>query len=268
MIMNSAIYRGDVVHARFRPRRHRMKYRVFSLLLDLDQLENLNRSMRLFGHNRRAMFSFWDKDHGTLESNVSLRDWVESQLRAAGIDPSGGRVHVLCYPRIFGYVFNPLTVYYCSDENGGLNAILYEVCNTFHERHTYVIPASGVEGTVRQSCAKELYVSPFMPMECDYHFQIDPPGDRIAVRINETDVEGPLLYASFEGEREPLSDRALLTAFFNYPLMTLKVMMAIHFEAARLWLKGLRVFKHTPAAETVTASIMTVNGTAKGVENG
>lgn len=254
MTMRSAIYAGNVVHARHRPARHTLSYQVFSLYLDLDEIDALDASLRFFGRNRRALFSFHDADHGALDG-TPLKDWALEQVRAAGIDTQGLSVGVLCYPRILGYVFNPLTVYFCARPDGEIAAILYEVCNTFHERHTYVIAAQGEGASIRQSVAKAFYVSPFVPMDCTYHFHIDQPGQTVAVRINETDGEGPLLYAAFSGRREALTDGQLLRTFLRYPLMTVKIMAGIHVEALRLWLKGLEVFRHQPADRRVARTI-------------
>ena len=250
--MKSALYAGTVVHARLRPKRHRLSYRVFSLLLDLDELPLLNR-LRWFGHNRAALFSFHDKDHG--ESTGALRPWAEAQLRAAGIMIDHPSIQILCYPSIFGYVFNPLTVFFCSDASGMLRGILYEVTNTFGERRTYVIRPDG-EAPFRHSAEKELYVSPFVPMDCTYNFGIDPPGERVLVAIDETDAGGLLLKASFAARRRPLSDATLLRAFFAYPLMTLKVTAAIHWHAMKLWAKGVKVIPHAPAAERITTTVV------------
>lgn len=254
MTMRSAIYAGTVVHARRRPKKHVLNYSVFSLYLDLDELDDLSARLRLFGRNRRALFSFRDGDHGALDG-TPLKQWACDQVAAAGIDTTGMKVGILCYPRILGYVFNPLTVYFCARPDGEIAAILYEVCNTFHERHTYVIPAAGGEGRVRHSVEKALYVSPFVPMDCTYHFDIEPPGDAVAVRINESDRDGPLLFAGFTGRRQPLTDGALLTTFLRYPLMTVKIMAGIHVEALRLWLKGLQVFRHQPAERRVARTV-------------
>lgn len=253
--MQSALYTGHVVHARHRPRQHKLRYRVFSMLLDLDEVDVLDDRLRLFAHNRFAIFSFRDADHGD-GSRDGLRAWANAHLTSAGIDSVGTTVHILCYPRILGYVFNPLTVYFCHGADGSLKAILYEVGNTFGERHTYVMATSGQTGTVRQRCAKELYVSPFVPMDCAYDFRIDPPGDTVLVNINETDADGPLLFASFAGRRRPLSDRTLLAALFAYPLMTLKVTAGIHFEALRLWIKKVPVYRHSAAPSRIASTII------------
>jgi uncharacterized protein len=255
MTLSSAIYTGEVVHTRQRPRKHNLNYKVFSLLVDLDELASMSDKFRMFGHNRRAVFSFHDSDHGTGEKGA-LRAWVEAQLVSAGIHDGASRIRVLCYPRIFGYVFNPLTVYFCESADGSASAILYEVCNTFHERHTYIIPVKDAAREVRQSCAKELYVSPFVPMECMYDFHITLPEDRVRIAIGESDREGPLLFAAFTGTRREISDRSLFQALISYPLMTLKVTAAIHWEALRLWWKGVRVIAHTPAASKTASSVI------------
>lgn len=258
--MSSALYTGSVVHHRFQPKAHRLRYGVFCLNLDLDELGNLNKSLHLFGHNRFALFSFHDADHGELGKGVSLRAWVDNHVRASGHTTEGLKVEILCYPRILGYVFNPLTVYYCRNAAGELICVLYEVCNTFHERHTYVISCANGNEAVRHSCDKAFYVSPFMPMDCRYHFHITAPQERVAVHITQTDARGKVLYAGFEGARRPLTDAGLLKVLLRYPLMTLKVTLAIHYEAVRLLLKGLRVYRHTPAARRVDSSVITVAG--------
>ena len=251
--MNSGLYAGRVVHARLRPRKHKLSYRVFSLYLDLDEIPVLSRTLRFFGHNRPAIFSFHDSDHGDGSGDVA--GWVTAQLRQAGITRETPKIGVLCYPRIFGYVFNPLTVWFCH-EGDELRAILYEVHNTFAERRTYVIPIAGNAGMVQQRCAKEMYVSPFVPMDCTYEFRIDPPAERVLVAIEEADREGMLLRASFAGERQPLNDATLRAALFAYPLMTLKVWAAIRWEALKLWSKGVPVFAHRKAATPVATTVV------------
>lgn len=256
MMSRSALYSGQVCHVRFRPRRHKLSYRVFSLLLDLDELASLDSKLRLFGHNRFALFSFRDSDHGD-GAVGALRSWVERQLSEAGVDVKQMRIRVLCYPRILGYVFNPLTVFYCEASDGQVRAVLYEVCNTFHERHTYVIPVSDDEGgAIRQSCVKELYVSPFVPMDCRYEFNLRPPGETVFVGITENDCDGRLLTAVFSGEREEISDKRLFLTFLKHPMMTVKVMGAIHWEALKIWLKGMPVHRHRPADLRVATTIV------------
>ena len=255
MTFRSAIFRGEVVHKRARPKQHRFRYRVFTLLLDLDELPDLDRGLSFFGYNRWAPVAFFDRDHGAT-SGERLRPWVEENLRKAGLTPDGGVIRLLCYPRIFGYVFNPLSVFFCYRQDGSLAAILYEVCNTFRERHTYVIPVSEGKGSiVRQSCRKALYVSPFIDMDAAYHFRIRPPEKSVSVVIREEDNDGLLLAASYQGERESLNSLSLAACLLGFPFLTLKITAGIHWEALRLWLLGVPVFRHTAAAKAVQSSI-------------
>jgi DUF1365 family protein len=153
-------------------------------------------------------------------------------------------------------VFNPLSVFFCYRQDGTLAAILYEVCNTYKERHTYVIPVGSPQGAViRQECAKALYVSPFIGMESDYRFRIVAPADAVNIVIRQEDAEGLLLAASFRGERVALTGGSLARSLAAFPLMTVKIVAAIHWEAAKLWIKGFRVFSHVAPAAAVDSSV-------------
>ena len=256
MSWKSALYFGEVMHYRLRPKKHRLKYRVFSMLIDLDEAVELDRSLKLFGFNRASIFSVNETDHGNGEP-ANLRQWVENHLCHAGLLEAGMRISMLCYPRIFGYVFNPLTVYFAKSPDGSLRAILYEVSNTFLERHTYVIPVNeGLTTSIRHECEKQMYVSPFVEMACRYHFRIVPPLNEVLVAIDEHDGEGRLLYASFAGKRREMTDANLLKALVSYPLMTLKVMGAIHWEALKLWLKGVPFHRHDTAKDKIASTLV------------
>lgn len=240
----STLYEGWVMHRRLSPRHHRFKYRVFAMLLELDELAALDRKLAFFKYNRWGLFSFQDRDHG---DGRPLRIWLDDILAQSGIAAAGAR-RVLCYPRILGFVFNPISIWFCDDEAGRLKAIVYEVHNTYEERHAYVLPVENNNGLVRHGCAKNFYVSPFLSRDCRYNFRIRPPGRDVAVVIQEEEAGRPILNAGFAGERRALRDRMLAKMLLRYPLMTLKVVLAIHFEAVRLMLKGIRRHPHQPKA--------------------
>jgi uncharacterized protein len=259
----AALYFGEVMHARLKPMGHRFSYRVMSLLIDLDRLEEANRQCLLFGVNRAALYSFNEADHGERDGSP-LRAYAQRCADQHGIDLSGGRVLLLCYPRLLGYTFNPLSVYFCHRADGALALMIYEVRNTFGDIHAYVLPVEPgqiSDAGVRQQQDKLFYVSPFIDMAMRYHFRVSPPADGVRLRILETDREGPLLAATFNGRRRALTTAALLWSAFALPLVTFKIIAAIHWEALRLWLKGARL---VPRPDTATANAAPNTGLAIG----
>jgi len=238
-----ALYLGRVMHARLKPFRHRFAYRVFTCLFDVDGLGALSTRLRLFGHNRFNLFSFHDRDHGARDGSP-LRPWVEARLAEAGLSLKPSRIELLCFPRLLGYVFNPLSIFFCRDDTGDLAAVVYEVKNTFGDQHSYVLPVparTGSSAPVIHGTDKKFYVSPFIEMDCTYRFRLTEPGEQLAVLIRQADAQGELLIATLTGNRVNLDDRALARAFIRHPLMTVKVMAAIHWEALWLWVKGARL---------------------------
>ncbi|QDL91661.1 DUF1365 domain-containing protein [Paroceanicella profunda] len=232
------LYEGHVSHVRLRPVTHALRYRVFALLLDVEALPGLGRRHRLLSHNRRNLFEIRDADHG---DGTPLAGWLR---RLAQESPEGRQVvrfAMLCYPRVLGYVFNPITVYYGYDAGGRIRLMIYEVNNTFGQRRTYVLPATpDAHGHVHQGCEKALYVSPFNDVSGRYSFNLDTPGAALALGVALRDSGGALLKAHFAARGRTLSDRALLGATLRTGWLTAKVMTGIHWEALRLWLKGLR----------------------------
>ncbi len=258
--LTSSVYAGSVMHLRLRPRRHRLKYKLFQLLLDLDELDTLDRRLRLFSRNSFNIFSFHDKDHGD-RTGADLRQQVERSLGAKGIDPCSGKILLLTMPRILGYVFNPLSVYFCYRKTGELYALVYEVSNTFGGRHDYVFSVEPRTDRpwLQHACDKQFPVSPFLEMELGYTFRIRPPQEDLTVSILVSDDTGPLLSTVLACERQTLSDGWLARAVVMYPLMTMKVIAGIHWEALRLWAKGVRLW---PAREP-TASVLPLPAAAK-----
>jgi uncharacterized protein len=251
----AALYFGDVMHARLKPVGHRFHYRVMSLLIDLDRLGAADRQSRLFGVNRAALFGFNEADHGDRDGS-SLRLYAQHCAAAHGVDLTGGKVKLLCYPRLLGYTFNPLSVYFCYRADGGLALMIYEVRNTFGDIHAYVLPVLPDEisdAGLRQAQDKLFYVSPFIEMAMRYHFRVSMPGENIKLRILETDGDGPLLAATFHGSRHDLTAASLLRALFALPLLPFKIMAAIHWEALRLLLKGAGLVPRPHAAPAKVA---------------
>ena len=245
--VKTCFYRGEVMHRRLRPRHHRLKYRVFSLLVDLDALPELDRTTRFFSLNRFNLLGFHCRDHGAGDTEPkALKAHICQLAAAAGIGGEISQVLLLCYPRILGYVFNPLSVYFCYGSDDALVATLYEVGNTFAERHTYVIAADG-GSRLDQRADKLFYVSPFLEVAGTYRFRVRPPDTARAgleIAIQQSDNEGPVLYAAFKGTRRPFSDRDILGLWLRHPLMTVKVIAAIHWEALRLWAKRIPWHRH------------------------
>jgi DUF1365 family protein len=233
--MNSCIYNGEVTHTRFKPVRHFLKYKTFSLLIDLDEINILDKSIGIFSHNKFNIFSFYDKDHGDRDGG-NLKDWVISNLKKFQIKENITNIKVLCYPRILGYVFNPLSIFYCYEKDK-LVAIFYEVKNTFNEQHTYIFKIKNNEEII-QKCRKKFYVSPFMDMETFYNFKLINPNDKLSVFIKQTDADGTILTATQTGDKKEFSYKQLAINFLKYPLMTIKIISSIHYEALLLWKKG------------------------------
>jgi uncharacterized protein len=236
----SALYPSRLVHRRLRPVRHEFGYGVTPMLLDLDELPRLDRELPLFSHNGPNVVSFHDRDHGPKDGSP-LRPWVDGLLRDAGIG-RGGPVRILCLPRVYGYVFNPLTEWFCHDEGGRLTAILHEVRNTFGEWHGYLIPVDPrprAGEPILQRCDKVFHVSPFMEMDLEYRFRIVAPGPRAAIGMRVLDADGVLFTASLAGRRVPLSNSTLASSLAAHPLTTAKVTAGIHRQALTLWRKGV-----------------------------
>lgn len=246
------VYFTRVMHKRLFPVQYRFEYRVFSLLLDIDALDRLP---RLLSIGRFNLFRFEPKDHGPGDGSP-LRPWVESVLGERGIDLAGGRIRLLCFPRLLGYGFNPLSLWYCEHRDGSLRAVIAEVNNTFGERHCYLMANAGdpIAWPMRGVANKCFHVSPLMDMGGSYQFRLAQPAERLAVVIRQFDEDGRLkLVATQTGHGRPMTDRALLRAFARTPLMTFKVMVAIHWQALKIWLGGARYFpKPDPPFHEVT----------------
>tara|TARA_Y100000768_G_scaffold274424_1_gene210172 strand:+ start:25 stop:792 length:768 start_codon:yes stop_codon:yes gene_type:complete len=242
MIKNSFIYTGNVVHKRFKPKIHFFKYKVFSLLIDLSEIHLIDKKLKIFSYNKFNIISFYDKDHGARDGS-SVENWVKENLKKNNINTSDIQIKLLCYPRILGYVFNPLSVFYIYDKNSNLISIFYEVKNTFGEQHTYIFKTDINNNLVQHMCKKKFHVSPFIEMDCVYFFRLLKPGNKISVIIDQNDKEGKILYASQDGVKSEITNSNITKSYLKHPLMTFKIILAIHFEAFKLWSKGIKFIK-------------------------
>ncbi len=248
------LYAGMVMHQRLKPFGHRFSYRVFSLLVDIDNLDALDRKTRLLSVNRPGLLSFRESDH-VEETGETLRQFADRLLTRAGLNKPAMRILLLAYPRMFGYAFNPISTYFAYDAKDRLIAIIYAVRNTFGERHSYVAPLLPGEESpagIRQTRTKIFHVSPFMDMGLRYHFRILPPGKTVRVRIHETAEKEAVLAATFNGDATPLTDATLARYILRFPFMTFKVMAGIHWEALKLWLKGAHFRTSPPPPATAS----------------
>ena len=234
--METCIYKGFVTHRRFKPIRNYFSYKTFSILFDLTELKDLHKKISIFSFNKFNIFFFFYKDHGSRDGG-DLTEWVKKNLKKYNIDFNISRIKLLCFPRIFGYVFNPLSIFYCYEGNT-LKVILYEVKNTFNEQHTYVFPVNNSSKIITQQCNKKFYVSPFIEMDTFYNFRLSVPDEKIRILIRQTDKVEKVLVACQIGERQIMSLKQLLINFLTHPMMTFKIMISIHYEALRLWKKG------------------------------
>jgi len=241
-MINSYIYNGTVIHKRFKPKEHFFKYKVFSLLIDLSELESLDKKISFFSLNKFNIISFYEKDHGNRDGS-SLIEWVKFNLNENKINSKNIKIKLLCYPRIFGYVFNPLSVFFIYNSDDQLISILYEVKNTFGEQHTYIFRVEEKNNLFQHNCEKKFHVSPFIEMNCKYFFRILKPSEKILIIIDQYDQEDKILYASQDGKRTDFTSSQLIKSYIKHPLMTFKVILAIHFEAFKLWTKGIKFVK-------------------------
>ena len=254
-MIEPGLYQGEVMHRRMTAPPHRFTYGSFWIAVDLDAPPKL----RLFSLDRANLFSLHARDHadgtpGPLRAKIAAK--------AEGLDVSG-RMILLTMPRLFGFVFNPLSVYFCHDATGLFSALAWEVSNTFGARHTYVIAAAAREGVVRQTCEKRLHVSPFLDMGMSYQFRVRTRGDTLTLGVVDHAADGPALAAVLTATRRPMTDASLANLALRAPFATLKIVAAIHWEALRLFLKGAK-FHKTPhgAGPAIAAHAASVHALA------
>lgn len=262
MSLKSRLYTGRVMHQRFSGPQYRFEYRVFSLLIDLDELVTGFRGLRQLSANRFNLFSVYNQDFGPRDGQ-NLKEWITRITAEKGIDLSGGKIWLSAYPRVLGYQFNPMAVWYCHNREGALVAINAEVSNTFGEHHHYLLHEQGAPLTLpyRSHTDKVFHVSPFINMNMRYHFRFNQPGTQLAVAIRETEHteagEKLTLVATHTARAQPLNDRQLWQQALRIPLLGIKVMTLIHWQALKIWLKGGRFHKSPPLPEQEVSSCPT-----------
>lgn len=252
--LKSGVYAGEVVHQRFVPKPHRLSYHIFQVLLDLDRVDEDFKLLRLLSRNRFNLLSFYDRDHGPDQADTAtpLKTRVATMLLQQGLYADGDRIFLLTMPRVLGFVFNPISLYFVQGTDEALKAVVYEVNNTFGDRHSYVMPVPSPANHIRQHSDKRLHVSPFMDTrDMAYDFDLTPPLDRFILNIRLTRAATQkMLFASFIAERRPLTDAVLGKLCADMPLMTLKVVWGIHWEALKIWLKGIGLKPKPPTPKS------------------
>ena len=246
----ATLYVARVSHRRRIAPLYRFVYRLFYFLFDIDRLDEAATGLRLLSHNRFNVLALHDRDHGD-GSGGSLRKWAENLLRQREIELDSGRIRLLCIPRLLGFAFNPISLWYCEHADGTLRAVIAEVRNTFGEKHCYVLASGGAPMTYEEPWDKDkcFHVSPFFDRVGRYRFLLSRPDERLRVVIHESREGQPILDATLAAERRELSDGTILRQVLRMPGTTIKVVAAIHWEALKIWLRGARFHRKPPPPE-------------------
>ncbi|MEI6533895.1 MAG: DUF1365 domain-containing protein [Verrucomicrobiaceae bacterium] len=243
----SSIYDCIVMHHRLTPVEHRFQYRVFYLWLDLDAIDGLAKRLWCFSRNRFNLFSFHDHDHlnlGESTTKANILRWLTEQ----GFDAAPvARIMLLTFPRVLGYIFNPVSFYYCFDADGAPVCAVAQVTNTFHEQKAFLLKERDERGRFRLLTEKHFYVSPFVPLDFSFDFKLELPSDKLDIHIDDHSREARTLLTALTGKRRQLTAASLFWCAIKYPLLTLRVIFLIHWNALRLWLK--RIPWHRKAAD-------------------
>ncbi len=246
--MNSRMFDCTVMHHRLEPLKHRFVYNIFMFYLDLDELDELDSGLTFFSSRRFNLFALRGRDHLTF-GRSSIRDNIKEYLKSAGIDACG-KIFLLTNLRTAGYVFNPVSFYFCFDEKGDPVCVVPEVGNTFGELKPYLLKRDSFRsGMFRERQVKYFYVSPFFDLDTTFEFQLRVPGETLSIRIDDYTDGKKAFASSLTGTERPLTDFNLLRCFFRIPFVTLKVIALIHLNAGLLYLKRLPYHKKSDNPE-------------------
>jgi len=253
---NSCLYQARVMHHRLSPRRHDFHYDIFMFYLDLDEIDTISKDLRWMSRNKFNLFNYRDKDHLQLQSGPNdntqnTRQHITQYLKNNGVEIGNGKIMLLTNLSTLGYQFNPVSFYFCYDESGHPVCSIAEVGNTFGEIKPYFLGADRLKDEMfHLNTTKYFYVSPFIDMDTRFDFSLNIPGEKLNINIDDYDKDGERFFIStLKGLRKPLTDANLLKYFFSFPLITLKVISLIHWQALKLWLKKLPYHKKSSNSE-------------------
>lgn len=246
--MNSCLYECSVMHHRLAPKEHHFCYRIFLFALDLDELDAVAREVPLFSRNRSNLYAFRDRDHLTLAGGeaASTRENLITYLAQHDIPfPADGRITLVTLPRVFGYIFNPVSFYFCHDASGAPLCAVVEVGNTFGEMKPYLLRELSGDNAFRLLTPKHFYVSPFSALDLAFDFKLRIPGEQLEIHIDDREGERRVLLSALTGKRAPLTTAQLAWFTLKYPLITLQVIFLIHWHALLLWRQRLPWYRKT-----------------------
>ena len=245
-VLKSSIYMAKVMHHRLSPKKHSFWYSIYLFYIDIDEIDNLSKKLRWFSRNKFNLFNFRDKDHLQLprenpDQSKNIKQQVSDYLKSNRVEINNGKIMLLTNLSVLGYNFNPVSFYFCFDENNNPICAVSEISNTYREMKLFFFGKNELEGNrFKQRVKKLFYVSPFIDLDAFFDFNLTIPAEKLDIRIDDYDADGKRFFLStLTGERKPLTNRIMLWYFFSLPLIPLRVMGLIHWQAFKLWIKKI-----------------------------